>query len=233
LSVYDNVALPLRLAGRPEASLRADVTEILRWVGLEAGSITALATTPPGAWVAATPYAVGALITEGGRLYMATVGGTSAAVTEPTWPTNGTTVVDNTVTWKDQGATPYPLTEGTDYNLHPEGGLLMALSTGGIPSAALLPYTYSCSARTGQTAKAGTDKTTILARIHGPGENKFTGEKGELEIPKISLFPSQTLSFVSKEPMAFTLKGTILLKDGNDYEWKFTTYSYPARPDRF
>ncbi len=36
LSVFDNVALPLRLAGRPEAQLRADVTEILRWVGLEA-----------------------------------------------------------------------------------------------------------------------------------------------------------------------------------------------------
>jgi cell division transport system ATP-binding protein len=36
LSAFDNVALPLRLAGRPEAQLRADVTEILRWVGLEA-----------------------------------------------------------------------------------------------------------------------------------------------------------------------------------------------------
>jgi cell division transport system ATP-binding protein len=36
LSVFDNVALPLRLAGRPEASLKADVTEMLRWVGLEA-----------------------------------------------------------------------------------------------------------------------------------------------------------------------------------------------------
>ncbi|MBU8541099.1 ATP-binding cassette domain-containing protein [Roseomonas tokyonensis] len=36
LSAFDNVALPLRLAGRPEASLRADVTEILRWVGLGA-----------------------------------------------------------------------------------------------------------------------------------------------------------------------------------------------------
>ena len=36
LSAFDNVALPLRLAGRPEASLRADVGEILKWVGLEA-----------------------------------------------------------------------------------------------------------------------------------------------------------------------------------------------------
>jgi cell division transport system ATP-binding protein len=34
LSAFDNVALPLRIAGRPEAQLRADVTEILRWVGL-------------------------------------------------------------------------------------------------------------------------------------------------------------------------------------------------------
>ncbi len=36
LSVFDNVALPLRLAGRSEASPPADVTEMLRWVGLEA-----------------------------------------------------------------------------------------------------------------------------------------------------------------------------------------------------
>jgi cell division transport system ATP-binding protein len=36
LSTFDNVALPLRLMGRPESTLKADVTEILRWVGLEA-----------------------------------------------------------------------------------------------------------------------------------------------------------------------------------------------------
>ncbi len=34
LSTFDNVALPLRLAGRPEGQVRADVTELLRWVGL-------------------------------------------------------------------------------------------------------------------------------------------------------------------------------------------------------
>ena len=34
LSAFDNVALPLRLAGRPEGQVRADVTEILDWVGL-------------------------------------------------------------------------------------------------------------------------------------------------------------------------------------------------------
>ena len=34
LSVFDNVALPLRLEGRKERDLRQDVTELLRWVGL-------------------------------------------------------------------------------------------------------------------------------------------------------------------------------------------------------
>ena len=38
LSAFDNVALPLRIAGRPEGQIRADVTELLRWVGLARNS---------------------------------------------------------------------------------------------------------------------------------------------------------------------------------------------------
>jgi cell division transport system ATP-binding protein len=34
LSTYDNVALPLRIAGQPESEVRADVIEMLHWVGL-------------------------------------------------------------------------------------------------------------------------------------------------------------------------------------------------------
>lgn len=34
LTAFDNVALPLRIARRPEGQIRADVTEMLRWVGL-------------------------------------------------------------------------------------------------------------------------------------------------------------------------------------------------------
>jgi cell division transport system ATP-binding protein len=36
LTAFDNAALPLRIAGRPEGQIRADVTEMLRWVGLQA-----------------------------------------------------------------------------------------------------------------------------------------------------------------------------------------------------
>jgi cell division transport system ATP-binding protein len=34
LTTYENVALPLRVMGRIEASYRAEVVELLRWVGL-------------------------------------------------------------------------------------------------------------------------------------------------------------------------------------------------------
>ena len=34
LSAFDNVALPLRLGGRPDAQVRADVMEMLKWLGL-------------------------------------------------------------------------------------------------------------------------------------------------------------------------------------------------------
>lgn len=34
LSAFDNVALPLRLAGRPEGQVRVDTLELLGWVGL-------------------------------------------------------------------------------------------------------------------------------------------------------------------------------------------------------
>lgn len=35
LSAFDNVALPLRIAGVPETSIKDNVTELLAWVGLE------------------------------------------------------------------------------------------------------------------------------------------------------------------------------------------------------
>jgi cell division transport system ATP-binding protein len=34
LTLYDNVALPLRVLGREESTYRAEVVELLRWVGL-------------------------------------------------------------------------------------------------------------------------------------------------------------------------------------------------------
>lgn len=71
------------------------------------------------AWAATTLYAKGDVLLEGARVYLATVGGTSAGV-EPTWPTTaGNTVVDGTVTWRDLG--PALLTKDTHYAITPQG----------------------------------------------------------------------------------------------------------------
>jgi cell division transport system ATP-binding protein len=47
LSAFDNVALPLRMAGEPEAKVREYVTDLLQWVGL-ADHLDALPSTLSG-----------------------------------------------------------------------------------------------------------------------------------------------------------------------------------------
>lgn len=53
------------------------------------------------AWQTSTAYAEGAEVIDGSnQIFQATVGGTSHASTEPTWPTTfGATVTDNDITW--------------------------------------------------------------------------------------------------------------------------------------
>ena len=66
-------------------------------------------------WTADTAYAEDDLVvptTPNGHYYQATVAGTSDDTTEPTWPTNGTTVVDDGVTWQDMGLLPNGIDRG-------------------------------------------------------------------------------------------------------------------------
>ncbi len=62
--------------------------------------------TPPPAWQASTAYTVGQSITASsanGHIYQCTVAGTSGATPPSTWPTDGSTFTDGTVTWQDMG----------------------------------------------------------------------------------------------------------------------------------
>ncbi len=62
----------------------------------------------PPKWDDTTVYGVGQQVvptTLNGYIYECTVGGTSHATTEPTWPTTiGSTVTDGTVTWRCEAA---------------------------------------------------------------------------------------------------------------------------------
>lgn len=75
-----------------------------------AGTAPPSAATPvaPTAWQASTAYAVGDFVaptTGNGHYYRCTAAGTSGS-SEPTWPTDGTTVTDGGVTWEDYGDLP-------------------------------------------------------------------------------------------------------------------------------
>jgi hypothetical protein len=63
-------------------------------------------------WEGEEAFLLGDKIVDGGHLYVVTVAGTSG-VSEPTWPTNGSTVSDGSVTWKDLGTT--ALTADVDF----------------------------------------------------------------------------------------------------------------------
>ncbi|MBF0424671.1 MAG: hypothetical protein HQL66_02470 [Magnetococcales bacterium] len=61
-------------------------------------------TVDPPAWSATTAKAVGEIVKPGTgtHFYRCTEAGSTGA-TEPTWPTDGSTVTDGTVTWQDAG----------------------------------------------------------------------------------------------------------------------------------
>ena len=92
-----------------------DVTNEVVGTGYTAGgaalaskTVTRTAANSLTAWAANTAYVVGDVrrpTTGNGHAYICVVAGTSHATTEPTWPTVAhQTVVDNTVTWAEVGA---------------------------------------------------------------------------------------------------------------------------------
>lgn len=84
---------------------------------LTIGKQTFAATQAISAWTTAHAYLLNDLVVPtvaNGHYYKATTAGTSAAVTEPTFPTNGSTVADGagTLVWTDQGLLPNGIDRG-------------------------------------------------------------------------------------------------------------------------
>lgn len=92
------------------------------------------------AWVAATAYALNDWVNpSNGHLYKCTTSGTSGG-TEPTWPTDGSTVSDGTAVWTDMGAAAAPTS--SDWTAD-HGGITMANSATGFPAGAPIKFSYT------------------------------------------------------------------------------------------
>lgn len=79
------------------------------------------------AWSGSTAYTAGDYKTAVGHYYRAENTGTSAA-SGPTWPTDGSTVIDNDITWQDMGL--IPLLLGTLTFSQPCGTVSVGVLTG-------------------------------------------------------------------------------------------------------
>lgn len=161
------------------------------------------------AWAATTAYAVGAVVrptVANGRWYVATVAGTSSG-TQPTWPTNGSTVVDGTVTWQDMGLIAYTVT--TDYLVDLSLGLLSVNATGAIATAASrMPAGFYVNLNVDYTRPANSRTeigTTGSVELRGQllfiADNP-TGQNRDALMPDVTLSPSGDLPLITENELA-------------------------------
>lgn len=115
-------------------------------------------------------------------------------------------------------------TEGTDYEVHLEGGLCKVLSTGTIADGSTVSYTAAAPARAGKKIDAGTD-TVIQVAIRGVGINLFNNKAMEANVWQANISPSGAIDFVSKEPISLTFKGTCIVPSGKAGPYQYIEHS--------
>lgn len=180
---------------------------------LLAGMTTSLATTTvtvnPEAWAATTAKVVGDIVKPGtgANFYRCTVAGSTDA-SEPTWPTDGTTVADGTVTWQDMGT--------------------MALASGefsminGIP---FIPSTSTKIAVTGTPVKVGYARPagSIIQALTNSGieylvvvagKNRArSGKLSRLRCYRVKFSPVKDMELITEDFAGLSIEGELLLDE--------------------
>jgi hypothetical protein len=158
------------------------------------------------AWAATTAYDVGDAILDTSRIYVCTVAGTSGG-TEPTWPTDGTTVTDGTVTWKDTGTA--ALVANTDYTLIGAGALISSTSTkflAGYPMPLTIGYTKNASYLLEMLTNSGTEYRLIFGGLN-EGDNDAPNVT---ELYRVKFSPTAGLPLKGDDWMSLDLTFEVL-----------------------
>jgi hypothetical protein len=168
------------------------------------------------AWAASTAKVIGnAVIPTAGNnhWYMAVVTG-DTGTSEPTWPTDGSTVVDGGVTWQDMGVIDYSLT--TDFTYSATDGRVFMTTTGvyaaawaladavGVKIGISCDYSHEANTRD-QLVSGGVAVTGALRII---AENT-EGENRDFYLPKVTLVPNGDFAMKSRteaQVVAFDVK---------------------------
>jgi len=166
-------------------------------------------------WEAATAYALGDFVvptTPNGHYYQCTTAGTSDA-SEPTWPTDGSTVTDGTVVWTDVGV--IEAVEDADYEINYRLGLFKILDGGDLIAGDELLVDFDYGAESGYKVK-GSTKPTIKAMLMLDGKNLANGKTSIVKVYEAQLTPTSPVDFLSDEFTTLELTGTMITPDGYD-----------------
>lgn len=181
--------------------------------GVSAAVISCHEAATAAIWVTLTPYALGDIrvpTTPNTHWYMATTGGTAAA-SEPTWPTNGSTVTDGTVVWQDMGVIQY--TAVTDYELDADYGVLNIPSTGAIATAyGRVPASIRA---TGKAFRLTSDYTRAAKTVTQLATREDANLEGEFWFYEQNPKGPNTVWYMPK--VTLTPDGDFATKSGADY----------------
>ena len=158
--------------------------------------------------VDSTAYAVGDFIIPAAandHYYKCTVAGTSDAA-PPTYPVDGTTVVDGTATWLDMGT--IILVKDTDYTVNYAIGMVESMATGVITDGQSLKVTYDANAIAGYTI-SGSTKPTIKMVLKLDGKNQASGKDVIVSVDEAVLTPSSEVDFQADDFISLELGGTL------------------------
>lgn len=217
-----------------EHILTVDEYAGMAYPDISAVTVSAKDGTTAAAWVADTVTALGAYVTPtapNGHYYKATARTgdfKTDATTQPTWPTNGGTVVDDAVTWTDMGTIVRSAT--TDYEITAKFGMITprkALSVvssvaTGIDSGRthLVSYTYATSNRVDVFTEPAPERW-----MRFEGLNTVDSSRVIIDLFKAQFDPLTGYNLLNATDLAQAeFKGTILrdsLQSGGDEVSKY------------
>jgi len=133
--------------------------------------------TPPPAWQASTAYSVGQIIspsTANGHFYECTAAGTSGGTPPGSWPTDGSTFSDGTVTWQDMGTQTTLATEDLTFDSSgkltaPSGNISGITASGLADGAANLTFQWELYSGVG---------APYLSQVAGPSTTASAWQDG-------------------------------------------------------
>ncbi len=194
-------------SGNAEKTVIAYAGGFLPLEGIGPSSVTV--SIDPPAWSTTTAKAIGDIVKPGtgSNFYKVTAAGNTGGV-EPTWPTDGSTVTDGTVTWKDMG----PMLLVTDDFQIESAGIF-------IPEESTKIAVTGTPVKVNYTKSAGTMIQTLVNaaseyRVFFSGTNfARDGKPFSVDLFRAKFSPPKDLSFIGDDFAGLTLTASVLKDD--------------------